>query len=268
MLKNHKKCPHCTMTKKCLWHKKAFLGFTLIQLVVTVAVLAIIVGTVLYNEDPEKRIGKTMDAQRIQELDAITQAIENYEIDNHTLPGDLSLSTLGIGQKVVLCSAAATLSCDGQSNACAVVDDTDFIGKYLPALPVDPNKSSTADTGYYVTRSENNTGLVVGACDTYSTTSELTKGVKASLPEYQPITPPSNCGNGVLDAGELCDYNAAGNTCDYHTDYYIDGLVYNAEYCDVIAGCSSSCNSCLVNCSSSGKPGDPVLPCVSPCTPE
>lgn len=266
MLKHHKKCPYCTMTKKCLWHRKSFLGFNLIQIIVTVAVLAIIAGTVMYNEDPEKRIGKAHDAQRVQELNAITKAIESYEVDNHAIPGDFSMATLGIGEKVVLCSAAATLSCDGQSNDCLVVDDPNFLGKYLPVLPVDPDKSSEADTGYYVTRSENNTGLVVGACDTYDTSKELKIGVKATLPDYEPPPQPVGCGNGVLDTGELCDYSAAGTTCVYQPDYYTQGIVYDSDYCVSPVGCSSSCNSCLTSCSSSGG-GSKTLPCAAPCEP-
>lgn len=264
-IKNHKKCPYCNMTKKCLWHRKSFLGFNLIQLIVTVAVLAIIAGTVMYNEDPEKRIGRARDAQRIQELQAIAKAIETYEVENIALPSDFSMATLGIGEKVVLCSEAAALTCDGQTKDCLVVDDTNFVGKYLPVLPVDPEKSSTADTGYYVTRSEDNTGLFLGACDTYDTSKELKLGVKASLPEYVPPPQPAGCGNGVLDTGELCDYNSAGATCAYYPDYYTQGIVYDSEYCSSPVGCSSSCNSCLTSCSASS--GGKTLPCAAPCEP-
>jgi hypothetical protein len=247
------------MNKKCLWHKKSFLGFTLIQMVITVAVLAIIVGTVMYNEDPEKRIGRARDAQRITELDAITSAISNYELEYHSLPANFSIATLGIGEKRVLCSSAATLSCDGQTKDCVVVNDPNFIGKYLQALPIDPEKSATTDTGYYITRSENNTGLVVGACSSYDTTKEMVKAANATLPVYEAGTPPANCGNGIREGSEICDYNSAGSTCSYNTDYYTSGIVYDDTVCtNNPIGCSSSCNSCLKSCVA--DPGIPDCP--------
>lgn len=256
MFSKNNKCSNCTMNKKCLWHKKSFLGFNLIQIIVTVAVIAVIAGTILYNEDPEKRIGKARDAQRIQELDAITKAIASYALEYHALPGDLSLASLGIGEKRVLCSAAAQLTCDGQVKDCVVIDDVNFLGKHLPVLPVDPEKSDVTDTGYYITRADNNFGLVVGACQTYDT-QKMIKLANASLPAYEVLEIPPSCGNGILEGDELCDYNAAGNKCAFDQGYYIEGLVYDPVACDNNpVGCSASCNSCLRSCTSG-----PELPC-------
>lgn len=252
------------MNKKCLWHKKSFLGFTLIQMVVTVAVLAIIVGTIMYNEDPEKRIGQGRDAQRIVELDAITSAIANYQLEYHTLPSDLAIASLGIGEKRVLCSAAAQLTCDGQVTDCVVVDDPNFLGKHLPVLPVDPNKTGTSDTGYYITRAENNFGLAVGSCETYDTSKEMLRVANATLPAYEAVEGEASvaCGNGTLDAGEICDYNSAGTTCGYNTDYYTQGVVYDGSYCDAPVGCGVGCNSCLNACTDST--GGRLVPCDDP----
>lgn len=246
------------MNKKCLWHKKSFLGFNLIQIIVTVAVVAIIAGTILYNEDPEKRIGQGRDAQRIQELDAITKAIANYELEYHALPSDLSIASLGIGEKRVLCSAPAQLTCGGQTKDCVVVDDANFLGKHLPVLPVDPEKSATTDTGYYISRADNNFGLVVGACETYDTATTLVKLANASLPAYDAPEVPALCGNGILEGDELCDYNSAGAQCAYDQNYYIDGFVYDPVECtNNPVGCSASCNSCLKSCTQG-----PELPCI------
>ena len=268
MFSKNNKCSNCTMNKKCLWHKKSFLGFNLIQIIVTVAVIAVIAGTILYNEDPEKRIGKARDAQRIQELDAITKAIASYALEYHALPGDLSLASLRNGEKRVLSIAAAKLTCDGQVKDCVVIDDVNFLGKHLPVLPVDPEKSGTTDTGYYITRAENNFGLKVGACQTYDTTKEMVKVANASLPVYVAEAPPVGCGNGVLDAGELCDYTTAA-TCQYNLDYYTSGIVYDPAQCAEPDGCSSSCNSCLTSCSEYYKnpPGSPCDPGEEGCSP-
>lgn len=243
------------MNKKCLWHRKSFLGFNLIEIIITVAILAIIAGTIMYNEDPEKRIGQARDAQRMQELDAIARAVESYELENHALPSDFAIATLGVGERVVLCSAAAQLTCGTQTKNCLVVDDPNFLGKYLPELPVDPTKSTATDTGYYVTRSDNNTALVIGACETYDTSKTSTVVAKASLPTYVPPEQPASCGNGILETGEICDYNSAGTQCAYDTNYYIQGIVYDPVICtNNPIGCSSSCNSCIKACPAASEP--------------
>ena len=250
------KCKRCTMHKKCIWHKN-FLGFNLIQLVIVVGVAAIVLLMVLFNEDPVKRVGEARDAERRKEVDSIARAIELYTIDNGSIPSEFSTSTLGFGEKFVICSANGIATCAGQTRGCLVVSSASFLGTKLPELPVDPTKTSTTDTGYYVSRA-NNGAIEVGACDAYDSDSEIKAIAQALLPTYTPPpAPTATCGNGVLEEGESCDYNAEGSVCIYQPNYYINGIVYDSEACGYIPiGCSSSCTSCLQYCAagSSGRP--------------
>ncbi|MFA5126748.1 MAG: prepilin-type N-terminal cleavage/methylation domain-containing protein [Patescibacteria group bacterium] len=238
------------MHKKCIWHRNIW-GFNLIELIVVIAVAAVIMTTVLLNENPEQRIGKARDAERQQALESLARAIELYEIENGSLPDDFSTSTLGMGEKFVLCSTNGTVTCDGMTRGCLVVDDQAFLNK-IGALPIDPTKSSAADTGYYISRTDNDK-LELGACEVYQTSSEISMAVKATLPPYVPPPAPAACGDGVLNAGEACDYDPDGSTCVYNANYYTSGIVYDDEVCTgAVAGCSYSCSACLEYCSAGG----------------
>ena len=185
------------MHKKCLWHKNV-LGFNLIQLVIVVAVLAVITAVVFLNEDPLARVGKARDAKRLQEVQSIVKAIELYGVDQHSLPTDFTSTNISLGEILVLCSASGTAVCAGVARECLVVSDPEFL-KYLNALPVDPEKTDTTDTGYYITRTASN-ALEVGACTTYDADLDIAVVAKATLPASV-----SSCGDGFVEGAEVCD---------------------------------------------------------------
>lgn len=143
------------------------LGFTLIELIIVISIIALIATGILIAVNPARRIGETKDAERWSDITAIAKAIDNYTADNGHMPSDFNIGTLTTDSKVVLCSSASQLTCDGQTNDCAVINDTDFLGSYLPQLPVDPDKNNNSDTGYYVTVTAGNV-LSFGVCNPYS----------------------------------------------------------------------------------------------------
>src|SRR3989339_308502 len=73
------------------------LGFTLIELIIVIAVIALLAATTFVAVDPAKRIGMARDAQRWQDVTAIADAIQQYIADNNgTFPSSTdSLITAG-----------------------------------------------------------------------------------------------------------------------------------------------------------------------------
>ena len=199
-------------------------GFTLVELIITIAIVSLIAIAVFIATNPAKRIGETQDSRRWSDLVSIARAIELYTADYGDVPSDFSTSTVGVNDKVVLCSSGSTLTCDGQTKGCLVVDDTDFLGVYLNNIPVDPSKSADTDTGYYLTRKSS--GLIsFGACSDYQSDGmELVS--KVYLPTYS-IT----CGDGLTQGDEVCD---DGNLV---TEYCGDGTKNPADTCS--ADCST-----------------------------
>jgi len=111
--------------------------------------------------DPASRISAAKDVQREQDVLLIAQAMKDYMLDNK---GDIPISGDITTSKKVLCDTSISLTCSGDTEDCLVIDTTtDFLDSYLPTLPVDPEKTNSADTGYYV----QNVGdqVIVGSCD-------------------------------------------------------------------------------------------------------
>lgn len=249
-------------------------GFTLVELIIVIAIVGLVAVAVIIASDPAKRIGESQDSRRWADLVSIAKAVEFYTADNGQLPSDFSTSTVGVGSKVVLCSSSSTLTCDGQTKGCLVVDDTDFLGVYLNNLPIDPSKSTDSDTGYYLTRASNGS-VVFGACADYLSDGMETSA-KVDLPSYTvtcgddlvqdtEVCDDGNavneyCGDGILQLStesycnstcseaitfsqsEVCDYAFWSNDCYTPDGWYTDSLVGKNPYCK--SNCLQSTIAC------------------------
>lgn len=224
-------------------------GFTLIELLIVIVVISLIATAAFAALNPTKRIGESNDSRRKSDLISLGRAIEMYTADYGYAPTQLASNAIAAGQKYVLCSSAATLSCDGQSHACLVVTDTNFLGQYLPALPVDPSKSAVTDTGYYITRSNTNS-LVLGACSSYNTSAPVQIASRINLPAY---VPSAVCGNGIVEGSEVCD-STFTSICAADSNYYHGGYVENGTTCSGKYACKNDCTTCLqvILCTGSG----------------
>lgn len=217
----------CVKKSHCFWCSTT--GFTLIELVMTIAIVAIIAIGIFVAVDPARRIGESRDAQRWSDIVAIAKAVELYTADNGQLPADFNVSSIDVGEKVVLCSSSATLSCDGQSESCLVVNDADFLGPYLGSLPIDPSKSAATDTGYYVTRGSSGS-LSFGVCSAYASTG-IAMDAQVSMPDFSSV-----CGDGDIDTGEVCDDN------DAYTERCGDGIAESGNFCNSTCTATISIN--------------------------
>ncbi len=146
-------------------------AFTLIELIIVIAIISLIAAAVFVSVNPAKRLGDTKDSQRLADLTAINKAVNLYTADYGSMPTDIDTTNIKKGDKIVLCSTASQLSCDGQTHDCMVIEDANFLGKYF-SLPIDPDKADTTDTGYYITRNADRT-ITFGACDSYSSGANL-----------------------------------------------------------------------------------------------
>ncbi|MFA6307331.1 MAG: type II secretion system protein [Patescibacteria group bacterium] len=195
-------------------------AFSLLQLIVVMTILIVLAAATFIWIDPLAQVGKTKNQTRVQDVNILAAALSDYANDHGgALP---ILGKLNQTYKRVLCTSqsGSNLTCDGDSRLCLLVDDNDFY-KYINTLPVDPDKSSTADTGYYLKKDSNGL-LVVGACTSYN--SEIinkTTSIKASCPAY---------------GGGHCwyVYSASNTTCDNICENYaklkcVEGASYGPD---------------------------------------
>lgn len=147
-------------------------GFTLIELIIVVAIIALLASATFVAIDPAKRIGEAQNAQRWSDVTALLNGVMTYIVDNSgNFPTTLTAGDIyGIG------SGSGCISAGGAETACVATAiattacknlATDLVGTYLATMPVDPASGLDYDnSGYYILRYS--TGRVlVGACNVY-----------------------------------------------------------------------------------------------------
>ncbi len=133
--------------KKLLQNQK---GFTLIEILLVVAAIAILAGIVIVAINPAKQLGDTRNASRNSAVNTILNAVTQYAVDNNgILPVGISTTTLEICS-----SAVATTSCTGLVDLSVLT----IGGKYVTAIPDEPQKTNVNGAGYTI--SKNTTGRI------------------------------------------------------------------------------------------------------------
>lgn len=124
-------------------NKKAF---TLLEILLVVAAIAILAGIVILAINPTKQLGDTRNSQRRIDVNTILNAVYQYAIDNNgTLPSDISSTTLE-----VICKTGAVTT-----SSCTYLAPLTTDEKYLVSMPIDPSYSDTNFTGYEIRQTAN-----------------------------------------------------------------------------------------------------------------
>lgn len=130
-------------------------GFTLIELIVTMGIVAVLIAIVLVAINPSRQFSQANNTKRQSDVAAILNAVQQYGVANRgTYPAGLTTSPQIIEKSggIDLCSALVTT--------------------YLAALPVDPltnngisisNCAGSYTTNYTILKSATDSRLTVNA---------------------------------------------------------------------------------------------------------
>ncbi len=138
-------------------------GFTMLELVIIVSVILALGAAVTIWIDPVQRIGDAKQAKRQEAVMMLSTAFTEYaQSHKGALPIFGEITT----EAKVICNnqTGQLLTCDTSSEYCLAIDDADFFTKNISNLPIDPDKSSDSDTGYYIRKDADN-NIIIGACD-------------------------------------------------------------------------------------------------------
>lgn len=134
-------------------------GFTLLEILLVVAALAILAGIVIIAINPGKQIGDTNNARRRSDVTTILNAVYQYAIDhNGTLPAALDGTWQQLGTSTVCADCTATTTVDQCVNL-----STYLVPTYIVDMPYDPKNGSSTKSLYYI-HSDTNGRVTVGAC--------------------------------------------------------------------------------------------------------
>ncbi|OIO07957.1 hypothetical protein AUJ35_01240 [Candidatus Falkowbacteria bacterium CG1_02_41_21] len=126
-------------------NKKAF---TLLEILLVAAAIAILAGIVILAINPSKQLADTRNSQRRIDVNTILNAVYQYAIDNNgNLPATIAATTT---YGICRTNPTATTTCTDLS-----VLTTDE--KYLVSMPIDPlGAVNTDDINYRVIKTVNN----------------------------------------------------------------------------------------------------------------
>lgn len=153
--------------KKRLFRNKAF---TLIELLIVIAVIALLAVTIFVVVDPGRRIADAKETIRKLDTVAIETAIEKAIAEEATVP--TALASLSDHTPYMLVTDggddSGTCDCATLDSSIARVDIAGAFEDYLGStIPVD-TEATGDDTGYYISKAGNN--FVVKSCNAYGDT--------------------------------------------------------------------------------------------------
>ncbi len=152
--------------KKILFTKvKSQKGFTLLEILLVVAAIAILASIVIIAINPTKQLGETRNAQRRSNVNTILNAVYQYAIDNDgNLPAGIDSVTTS-AQVLGTATTGCDTTCTATTTVAACLDlSGDLVPTYITDIPRDPKSGTPANTDYYINKDANGR-IEVGACD-------------------------------------------------------------------------------------------------------
>jgi prepilin-type N-terminal cleavage/methylation domain-containing protein len=139
-------------------------GFTLIELIIVITVIALLAAAVFVAIDPIRRLHESRNARRWSDVTTVLEGVIKYTADNGSHYSVVSGLTAGQYSQIGTAGSGCDSGCTAQTTQAACADLSSIGAQYLGSVPRDPSSGTAAETDYYISRGSNN-DVTVGACD-------------------------------------------------------------------------------------------------------
>ncbi len=144
--------------------RKNQMGFTLLEVMIVIGVLALLATLIIVTLDPAERFRNAREARRLSDVRALSSAAHQYLVDKK---GDFPA---GIDERERQLGTARS-GCAIDNGFCSVAGDGDCVDlgpalrSYLPVIPEDPDTGTAEYTRYTIRREAEGNRIIVKACD-------------------------------------------------------------------------------------------------------
>ncbi|MFA6537259.1 MAG: type II secretion system protein [Patescibacteria group bacterium] len=145
-------------------------AFTLLELLIVTAIIAILAVIVFVSLDPLTRFKSARDVTRWADISTIVAAIKANQTDhNGNYISAISELTNGNFYTIGTCTLEGDNGCTAKKTQPACLDLNELvISGHLSIIPKDPLTGTVKKTGYYFSKASDET-ITVGVCDGEST---------------------------------------------------------------------------------------------------
>jgi prepilin-type N-terminal cleavage/methylation domain-containing protein len=208
-------------------------SFTLIELLLVVAIIAVLATAIIFAIKPRERLAQARDATRDRHLHAYRTALSAYDTDHEGFTGLNIPNTL-----TEICNTNVVTSTDCGN----LVDLSPLVPQYLPSMPVDPKGGvSATGTGYAVALTDGEILLVALQSETrpviagpfwsYWRPITIDNKTNTTLTDYQIlVTNPVWNETGLVGSWHFDE--GSGNIASDSSGMVNNGTIYGATWVD------------------------------------